>query len=61
MSVSDEDYSRNVSSAVNSISTFFVTITGFDTSACGLLVHEGIICLVVSASSQAWFIGYMYY
>ena len=32
-----------------------------DTSAGGLLIPEGIIRPVVSASALAWFIGYIYY
>jgi hypothetical protein len=49
LSVPDEGYSRNSSSALNLISTFFYYWV--DTFAGGLLVPEGIIRQVVSASA----------
>jgi len=41
-------------------SVLFITITG-SIPVGGLLVHEGIILPVVSASALTWFIRYIYY
>ena len=45
---------------INLISTFYY-YHWVDTSAGGLLVPEGIIHTVVSASALTWFIRYIYY
>jgi hypothetical protein len=60
LSVPDEGYSRNVLCALNLISTFYYH-HWVDASAGGLLIPEGIIRPVVSASALTWFIRYMCY
>jgi hypothetical protein len=47
--------------ALNLISYVFITITGVDASAGGLLVPEGITRPVISVSARTWFIRYIYY
>ena len=59
LSVSDEGYSRNALCALNLISTFYY-YHWVDTSAGGLLVLEGIISPVVSASALTWFNRFTY-
>ena len=60
MSVPDEGYSRNALCALNLISTFYY-YHWVDTSAGGILIIDGIILPVVSASELTWFIRYIYY
>jgi len=57
LSVSDEGHSRNATSAINCISTFYY-YHWVDTSAGNLLVPESIIRPVVSAAALTWFITY---
>ena len=57
--ICDEGYSRNALCAVNLISTFYY-YHWVDTSAGGLLVPEGIIRPVVSASALTWFNRYTF-
>ena len=61
LSVPDKGYSRNVSCALNLISTFYYNRWA-DTSAGRLLVPaEGIMRQVVSVSALTWFISYIFY
>ena len=57
LSVPDEGYSRNTSSALSSIYTF----SWVDTSVDGQLVLREIFCQVVSVSALTWFIRFMNY
>ena len=63
LSVPDEDYSQNVSCALHLYICYlrFYYYHCMDTSVGDLLVPEGIICPVGSASALTWFITYIYY
>jgi hypothetical protein len=61
ISVPDEDYSRDLSCALNSVSTCFITLYyhWVDTSAGGLFFSQGMIPAVVIASTLTWLIRYI--
>ena len=59
LSVLDEGYSRNALCALNMISTLYY-YHRVDTSAGGLIVPDGIIRPVISASTLSWFNIYIY-